>query len=137
MGKLSRLILQKLHILIILYTAYTTYDAFDKHQSKMEQLNERLPVLNNKIRKVTRDIERAREYQENFEIKKKEVEEIQKQIETAQRQLPNSTDDTGYTSRYLRIFHKINRGNKCCFNNWNGNRKQKDQASDQYTFILP
>ncbi len=93
MKDLVNKIIGQAHILILIYGIYGVYVAYDEHSLKMTEIESQFPSVNAEI---TANLEKVKEFQEfvkKTEESKIRVEEVAKNIEAAQKQLPADIDD--------------------------------------------
>ncbi len=87
------IIAKYLHFLILFYAGFS---AFEYYNEKEAQLNESVSYLesqNSKLSKIERELREVMKYKENLKASKQKFQDVVKQLETAQKQLPSSIND--------------------------------------------
>lgn len=82
-----------LHFLIIAYALWGAWVLFDEHSLKMEDLNNQFPSVEAEIVTNQRKVKEIQEFVKKTEESKIRVEQVAKNIEAAQRQLPAEIND--------------------------------------------
>lgn len=88
MKNLSTQFFKNLHVLIILYALYGLWVFWDEHSMAMEQLNMQSQSLDNEIVAGQKRLSEVQEFIKKRDEYKLRVEEVAKNIEAVQRQLP-------------------------------------------------
>jgi Tfp pilus assembly protein PilO len=96
------------HIFILIYGAYGAWVKYDEHtvklketQTRSNELNVEIDVNRKKVREIQDFVEKTNEY-------KVRVEEVAKNIETVQKQLPPETNDTQILSFFQTEINALN-----------------------------
>ena len=88
MKNLSSQLFAKLHILIILYALYGVWVYWDEHSIAMEEMTMQSQGLDNEIEMNKKRLSEVQEFIKKRDEYKLRVEEVAKNIEAVQRQLP-------------------------------------------------
>lgn len=86
--------ISSLHIFIFLYGAYTTWIIYDEHLVRMTDLESQFPSVQEEITKTKKKVKLIQEFKKKTDESKIRVEEVAKNIEAAQRQLPPEINDS-------------------------------------------
>ena len=76
MGSLLSFIFTKLHWIIILYSGWIFYNDYNSHQDQVQQLEDKIPVLEAKIKKKKREVELIESFKRDLENSKRKVESV-------------------------------------------------------------
>ena len=87
-------IVANLHILIFLYIGYTVFDMYESHDIQLKQIQSQAPALTAKITRYEKTINESKKFQKDLEAQKSKVQEMARQIEKVQKQLPSATNET-------------------------------------------
>ena len=87
-------LVKRLHIFLFLYAGVTIYQESEKHKTEMVDLNQKIPVLKRKIKKVKREKENLERYFKDIKEAKQRIEKVAEGIEKLQRKLPPTISDT-------------------------------------------
>jgi Tfp pilus assembly protein PilO len=82
-----------LHVFIFLYALYGVYLGWDEHSIKMDELEAQFPVVQAEIETNNKKVSEIQEFVKKTEESKVRVEEVSKNIEAVQRQLPSDIND--------------------------------------------
>lgn len=93
MKDLVNKIIGNAHILILLYGLYGVYVAYDEHLLKITEIESQFPSVNAEITANLGKVKEIQEFVKKTEESKIRVEEVAKNIEAAQKQLPADIDD--------------------------------------------
>lgn len=93
MKELANKFISNLHVFIFLYGLYGTWVIYDDHTIQMEELNSQVPSIEAEIAKNQKKVKEIQEFQKKTEESKIRVEEVAKNIESAQKQLPAEIND--------------------------------------------
>lgn len=93
MKDLVNKIIGQAHILILIYGIYGVYVAYDEHSLKMTEIESQFPSVNAEITANLEKVKEIQEFVKKTEESKIRVEEVAKNIEAAQKQLPADIDD--------------------------------------------
>lgn len=88
MKNLSTQIFRNLHYLILIYALYGVWVFWDEHSIAMEQMNAQSQALDNDIMVSEKRLKEVKEFIKKRDEYKLRVEEVAKNIEAVQRQLP-------------------------------------------------
>jgi Tfp pilus assembly protein PilO len=94
MKELVNKFISSLHIFIFLYGAYTTWIVYDEHTIRMTDLESQFPGVQDEIIKTKKKVKLIQEFKKKTDESKIRVEEVAKNIEAAQRQLPPEINDS-------------------------------------------
>ncbi|MBD64077.1 MAG: hypothetical protein CME62_02645 [Halobacteriovoraceae bacterium] len=87
-------LLKNIHWFIIFYAAYNIFIIYEEKTIELEQINGRLSVANQKLTRSKKDLERVQKFNEDLEKSRARVDEVVKNLERIQRQLPAEINDT-------------------------------------------
>ena len=93
MKDLVNKIIGQAHILILIYGIYGVYVAYDEHSLKITEIESQFPSVNAEITANLEKVKEIQEFVKKTEESKIRVEEVAKNIEAAQKQLPADIDD--------------------------------------------
>lgn len=93
MKNLSTQFFKNLHILIILYALYGFWEFWDEHSMNMDQMNAQSQSLDSEISVAQQRLSEVQEFIKKRDEYKLRVEEVAKNIEAVQRQLPANIVD--------------------------------------------
>ena len=93
MGSMLSFLMKQLHWFIILKSAWGFYMEYGAHQELMLEKEQKIPVIEAKIRKQKREVDLIESFKRDLENSKRKVESVASQIEKVQKQLPNSISD--------------------------------------------
>jgi Tfp pilus assembly protein PilO len=93
MKELANKLISNLHFFIILYGLYGAWESYDAHIIQMESLNSQFPSIEAEIVSNTKKVKEIQEFVKKTEESKVRVEEVAKNIESAQKQLPAEIND--------------------------------------------
>lgn len=93
MKELGNKFIANLHIFIILYAFYGAWVLFDEHSIRMEEINNQFPSIQAEIDTNKKKVREIQEFVKKTEESKVRVEEVAKNIESAQKQLPAEIND--------------------------------------------
>lgn len=108
MKDLINKLLEKLHFVIILYGLYAAYGVYEEHAIKMEELNGRFPGVESEIVVNTKKVKEMQEFVKKAEESKVRVEEVAKNIESAQKQLPSEINDSEIIGLFSEEINSLN-----------------------------
>lgn len=86
-------IIANLHVIIVLYALYGLYIAYDEHSVQMTSFEEQIPPMQSEIETVKKKLKEIDEFKKESEASKVRVEQVAKNIESVQRQLPAETNE--------------------------------------------
>jgi Tfp pilus assembly protein PilO len=93
MKNLSTQFFKNLHVFIILYALYGLWVFWDEHSIAMEQMNMQSQNLDNEIASAQKRLSEVQEFIKKRDEYKLRVEEVAKNIEAVQKQLPSEIVD--------------------------------------------
>lgn len=108
MKELGNKLIANLHFFIILYGLYGAWVAFDEHSIKMEELNNQFPAVQAQIETAKKKVKEIQEFVKKTEESKIRVEEVAKNIEAAQRQLPAEINDNQILTFFNQEINSLN-----------------------------
>lgn len=94
MKELVNKFISNVHFLIVAYGLYAAWIVYDDHTIRMEELRGQFPDVEMQIANNTKKIKEVQEFVKKAEESKVRVEEVAKNIEIAQKQLPADIQDT-------------------------------------------
>jgi Tfp pilus assembly protein PilO len=86
-------LIANLHFLFLLYAGWNMWSLYEDHLRQMEDLELQFPSLEAEIATNRKKVKEIQEFQKKTEESKIRVEEVAKNIEAAQRQLPADIND--------------------------------------------
>jgi Tfp pilus assembly protein PilO len=93
MKDLVNKLISNAHVFILLYGLYGAWIAYDEHTIQMEQINNQFPSVEAEIVMNKKKVKEIQEFVKKTEESKVRVEEVAKNIESAQKQLPADIND--------------------------------------------
>ena len=93
MKDLGNKLISNLHVFIILYALYGVYGLYEEHTVQLEALTQQLEPIDTETATLTRKLKEMDEFRKESEASKVRVEQVAKNIETVQRQLPAETNE--------------------------------------------
>ena len=93
MKDLVNKLISNLHVFIVLWGLYGAWVMYDEHTLKMEDLNNQFPSIEAEIVANQKKVKEIQEFVKKTEESKVRVEEVAKNIESAQKQLPADIND--------------------------------------------
>lgn len=108
MRDLSAKFFAKLHIFIILYLLYGVWTFWDEHSLAMEQMNSQLQGIESSLVMNTKRLGQIQEFIKKRDEYQLRVEEVAKNIEAVQKQLPPTTNDTEIISFFNQEMNSLN-----------------------------
>jgi Tfp pilus assembly protein PilO len=108
MKELVNKFIASLHIFIFLYGAYTTWILYDEHTIRLADLEGQFSGVQDDIIKTKKKVKAIQEFQKSTEESKIRVEEVAKNIEAAQRQLPAEINDSQILSYFNQEISSLN-----------------------------
>lgn len=91
-------LISNIHVFILLYGLYGAYILYDEHSIRMEQLNSQFPPVEAEIVNNQKKVKEIQEFVKKTEESKVRVEEVAKNIESTQKQLPAEINDSQITT---------------------------------------
>ncbi|MCM2349572.1 MAG: type 4a pilus biogenesis protein PilO [Bacteriovoracaceae bacterium] len=108
MKELINKIITNAHILILLYGIYGTYVTFDEHSIQLESIQNEGVAIDDEIALNQRKMKEIQEFSKKTDEYKVRVEEVAKNIESVQKQLPAETNDTQILSFFQNEITALN-----------------------------
>ena len=93
MKDLVNKLIANLHVFIVMWGLYGAWVMYDEHSLKMEDLNNQFPSIEAEIMMNQKKVKEIQEFVKKTEESKVRVEEVAKNIESAQKQLPADIND--------------------------------------------
>lgn len=93
MKELANKLISNLHVFIVLYGMYGTWVSYDAQTIRMEELGLQFPTVEAEITANQKKVKEIQEFVKKAEESKVRVEEVAKNIESAQKQLPAEIND--------------------------------------------
>ena len=93
MKELVNKLISNLHVFIVLWGLYGAWVLYDEHTLRMEGLNNQFPSIEAEIVANQKKVKEIQEFVKKTEESKVRVEEVAKNIESAQKQLPVDIND--------------------------------------------
>jgi Tfp pilus assembly protein PilO len=108
MKDLVNKIIGSVHFIIIFYGLYGAWVLYDEHTIKMEELNNQFPTMEAEIAANQKKVKEIQEFVKKTEESKVRVEQVAKNIEAAQRQLPAEINDGQIISFFNKEISTLN-----------------------------
>jgi Tfp pilus assembly protein PilO len=108
MKELVNKFISNIHLLIIAYALWGAWVVFDEHSLKMEDLNNQFPSVEAEIVTNKKKVKEIQEFVKKTEESKVRVEEVAKNIEAAQRQLPAEINDNQILTFFNQEINTLN-----------------------------
>lgn len=108
MKDLGNKFVENLHILIVLYALYGIWMKYDEHTIAIEETIAQFEPLRIEIETNTRKVSEIKEFQKRTEESKVRVEEVAKNIELVQKQLPAETNDSQIITAFNQEIESLN-----------------------------
>lgn len=89
-----KLLISKLHYLIILYIAFGAWERIQNHQKQVDDVLSNIGAIEAKILQTKKEIKQAKAFLKDLEASRKQVKEVARQIEVVQKQLPTESNDS-------------------------------------------
>lgn len=93
MKELVNKFISNVHFFIVAYGLYAAWIVYDEHMIRMEELKSQFPSVELEIANNNKKIKEVQEFVKKAEESKVRVEEVAKNIEMAQKQLPSEIND--------------------------------------------
>ena len=87
-------VLSKLHYFIIIWVLYGTYNHYEEHLESVDLLNSQIPTIEKSIRKIKKQKEEIKNFNQDILEAKSRIEKVAMEIEKLQRQLPSNISVT-------------------------------------------
>lgn len=101
-------LIQKIHILILLWGVWEAYLVYEAFNNKKLEIANQIPVLNQRIAKAQREKRQIKEYLRDIEKAKQNIEIVAKEVETLQRKLPETIKDAENLAMIKEIAEGLN-----------------------------
>lgn len=108
MRDLVNKLIENAHVLLLLYGLYGTWVAYDEHSLQMEELINREASAQAEIGPLEQKVAAIQDFAKKTEEYKARVEEVAKNIEAVQRQLPAETNDSTILSYFQKEIASLN-----------------------------
>lgn len=114
---MKELLIKNLHLLIFAWAGYGLYGIYEEKIMILEQTTQQTPVIESKIKKATKKLKDITKFKANLAASKERVNEVVKQIEKMQKQLPTDVNDAevqrimGNIATDLRIANATSKSN--------------------------
>lgn len=108
MRDLVNKLIENAHVLLLLYGLYGTWVSYDEHSLQMEELTNREVSAQAEIGPLEQKVAAIQDFAKKTEEYKARVEEVAKNIETVQRQLPAETNDSSILSYFQQEIGALN-----------------------------
>jgi Tfp pilus assembly protein PilO len=92
--ELANKIISNLHVFILIYGLYNTWLAYEEHTEQLNEIISRGSGLDVEIAAAEKKVAEIQEFSKKTDEYKVRVEEVARNIETVQKQLPAETNDT-------------------------------------------
>ncbi len=102
MKDLANKFIANIHFLIVIYGLYGVWESFDANTLRMDELNNQFPSIEAEIISNQKKVKEIQEFVKKTEESKIRVEEVAKNIESAQKQLPAEIND----NQILTVFNQ-------------------------------
>lgn len=108
MKELVNKLIENLHILLLLYGLYGVWVVYDEHTLKMDELVARETSTQSEISTLEKKMKEIQDFTKKREEYKARVEEVAKNIETVQKQLPADINDSSILSYFQKEIAALN-----------------------------
>ena len=97
-----------IHFLIVIYGLYGVWESFDANTLRMDELNNQFPSIEAEIVSNQKKVKEIQEFVKKTEESKIRVEEVAKNIESAQKQLPAEINDNQILTVFNQEINSLN-----------------------------
>jgi Tfp pilus assembly protein PilO len=97
-----------IHFLIVIYGLYGAWESFDANTIRMEMINNQFPSIEAEIVSNQKKVKEIQEFVKKTEESKIRVEEVAKNIESAQKQLPAEINDNQILTVFNQEINSLN-----------------------------
>jgi Tfp pilus assembly protein PilO len=97
-----------IHFLIVIYGLYGVWESFDANSIRMDELNNQFPSIEAEIVSNQKKVKEIQEFVKKTEESKIRVEEVAKNIESAQKQLPAEINDNQILTVFNQEINSLN-----------------------------
>lgn len=87
-------LIEKAHLLLLIYGLYGAWVAWDEHNVQLEEIVNSIPPIEQEIQQTQKKVREIQDFVKKADEYKVRVEEVAKNIESVQKQLPAETNDT-------------------------------------------
>lgn len=108
MKDLANNIISKLHFVILAWGLYGAWGLYDEHTLKMEDLNGQFPSVEAEIEQNKKKVKEIQDFVKKTEESKIRVEEVARNIESAQKQLPAEINDNQILTFFNQEINSLN-----------------------------
>jgi len=108
MKNLGNKFIENLHVFIVLYALYGIWLKYDEHTVAYEETIAQFEPLRIEIQNNTKKVSEIEEFQKRTEESKVRVEEVAKNIELVQKQLPAETNDSQIITAFNQEIESLN-----------------------------
>lgn len=108
MKELVNKLITNAHIFILLYGLYGAWVMYDEHVVQLEEIHSRGSGLDSEIDSAKKKVNEIQEFLKKTDEYKVRVEEVAKNIESVQKQLPADTNDTQILSFFQSEINSLN-----------------------------
>lgn len=108
MKDLVNKLIENAHVLLLVYGLYGAWVSYDEHSIQMEELVNREVGAQSEIGPLEQKVAAIQDFAKKTEEYKSRVEEVAKNIETVQRQLPAETNDSSILSYFQKEISSLN-----------------------------
>lgn len=108
MKDLINKLIANIHWMILLYGLYGTWVMYDEHDIQLQEIVSRSSSLDTELATAEKKVKEIQEFSKKTNEYKTRVEEVAKNIETVQKQLPAETNDTQILSFFQGEINSLN-----------------------------
>jgi Tfp pilus assembly protein PilO len=108
MKDLANKFIANIHFLIVIYGLYGVWETFDANTLRMDELNNQFPSIEAEIVSNQKKVKEIQEFVKKTEESKIRVEEVAKNIESAQKQLPAEINDNQILTVFNQEINSLN-----------------------------
>lgn len=108
MKDLVNKLIENVHVLLLVYGLYGTWVAYDEHVLQMDEMIAREAGSQAEVVQLEKKVSEIQDFAKKTEEYKARVEEVAKNIETVQRQLPAETNDSTILSYFQQEIAALN-----------------------------
>lgn len=108
MKELVNKMISNLHVLLLFYGLYGTWVMYDEHEIQLQEISARGAGIEEEIQKSEKKVKEIQEFAKATTESKTRVEEVARNIEAVQKQLPAETNDTQILSFFQNEINSLN-----------------------------
>lgn len=108
MKDLGNKLIANLHVFIILYGLYSAFLVWDDHNTRITELEQQFPAVQSELENNKNKVKEIQEFVKRTEESKVRVEEVAKNIEAAQKQLPADINDNQILTFFTEEINTLN-----------------------------